>query len=220
MPQFYLIPKKLARAYPQLGKLSQWLEAQSFRFIFWFMDRLSPERASALSATAFSLLGPYSEKAKKAYTNLSIAFPESSEEWRRQTVRQIFRNLGKSAAELIKLEQIWEQRDERLEFVLEPAAREHLEAKQPAVFVCAHVGPWVRMTRLRGRSLPLYTAGVRGAALASRRLDLLAPADEGRDAAIELIRRQIDHVDVLSGRRDPEELVELLGSVDQTHELL
>ena len=154
MPQYYLIPKKLARAYPQLGKLSQWLEAQSFRFIFWFMGHLSPERASALSATAFSLLGPYSEKAKKAYTNLSIAFPESSEKWRRQTVRQIFRNLGKSAAELIKLEQIWEQRAERLEFVLEPAARAHLEAKRPTVFVCAHVGPW-QITNLISMHLDL-----------------------------------------------------------------
>ena len=123
MPQYYLIPKRLARSYPTLGKISQWLEAQAFRFIFWFMGRLSPERASALSATAFSLTGPWSAKAKKAHTNLSVAFPESSKEWRATTVRQIFHNLGKSVAELIKLEQIWEEREERLEFVLEPAAR-------------------------------------------------------------------------------------------------
>ena len=142
MPQYYLIPKRLARAYPALGKASQWLEAQVFRFIFWFMGRLSPERASALSASAFSMTGPWSAKAKKAHTNLSIAFPESSQEWRATTVRQIFHNLGKSTAELIKLEQIWEEREQRLEFVLEPAARAHLEAKLPSVFVTAHVGPW------------------------------------------------------------------------------
>jgi KDO2-lipid IV(A) lauroyltransferase len=143
VPQYYLIPKRAARAYPWLGRFVQGLEAAIFRCIFWSMGRLSPERASALSGRAFSLLGVYnSDKSRKADTNLSIAFPERSAEWRRETVRKIFHNLGKSAAELIKLEQIWRERDQRLEFVLEPEARAHMEAKQPSVFVTAHVGAW------------------------------------------------------------------------------
>ena len=142
MPQFYLIPKKLARKAPVLVSISQWFEALAFRFIFWIMRMLSVERASQLSAFAFGLVGPHGDKARKARINLAVAFPGASEEWREQTTRQIFRYLGISAAELIKLDQIWEQREQRLEFVLQPLAREHIEAGAATVFVSAHVGAW------------------------------------------------------------------------------
>jgi KDO2-lipid IV(A) lauroyltransferase len=120
----------------------KWLEAQAFQFVFWLIDRLSPERASAWGAAMFGWLGPRGDKARKANANLAIAFPDRDEAWRRDTVRGIFRSLGKSAAELIKLQQIWDERDERLEFVVHPAARAHLEAGSSAVFVSAHIGPW------------------------------------------------------------------------------
>ena len=79
-------------------------------------------------------------EASKARANLSIAFPDSSEQWREQTTRQIFRYLGISAAELIKLEDIWAQRDQRLEFELQQLAAEVIHNKRAAVFVTAHVG--------------------------------------------------------------------------------
>jgi KDO2-lipid IV(A) lauroyltransferase len=142
VPQFYLIPKKLARKAPVLVSISQWIEALAFRFIFWLMRRLSVERASGLAAFAFGLVGPYGDKAKKARINLAIAFPDTSAQWREQTTRQIFRNLGKATAELIKLEQIWDERDQRLEYVIHPRARELLERKGAIVFVTAHVGAW------------------------------------------------------------------------------
>lgn len=142
MPQFYLIPKKLARKAPILVSISQWIEALAFRFIFWLMRKLSLERASQLSAFAFGLVGPYGDKAKKARINLEIAFPDTSEEWREQTTRQIFRYLGISAAELIKLEQIWDEREQRLEYVIQPRAQELMERKGATVFVTAHVGAW------------------------------------------------------------------------------
>ena len=142
MPQYYLIPKRVARAAPALGRTSQWLEARLFQFIFWLIDRLSPERASAWGAALFGWLGPHTAKARKAEINLSIAFPEKDEIWRKRQVRGIFRSLGKSAAELIKLQQIWEERDKRLEFEVAPSTRKHLESGGAAVFVSAHVGPW------------------------------------------------------------------------------
>jgi KDO2-lipid IV(A) lauroyltransferase len=142
VPQFYLIPKKLARKAPFLATIAQWLEARAFAFIFWFMRWLSLEQASRLSAFAFSLLGPFGDKAGKARTNLAIAFPDASDEWRERTARQIFRYLGISAAELIKLEDIWNQRHQRLEWNIAPGAAEVINRKGAAVFVCAHVGAW------------------------------------------------------------------------------
>ena len=142
MPQFYLIPKRLARKAPVLVSISQWIEGLGFRFIFWVMRQLSVENACRLSAFAFGLVAPYSDKANKARTNLAIAFPDSTEEWRRQTTRQIFLSLGKSTAELIKLEQIWEEREQRIEYVVDPKAHEYMQAKKAAIFVSAHIGPW------------------------------------------------------------------------------
>lgn len=142
MPQFYLLPKKLARKAPFLATAVQWLEARLFAFLFWLMRRLSLEQASRISALAFGLVGPFGDKADKARTNLAIAFPDSSEEWREQTTRQIFRYLGISATELIKLEDIWDQREQRLEFDIQPAALAVIEQKRAAVFVSAHVGAW------------------------------------------------------------------------------
>lgn len=154
MPQFYLVPKNLARKAPVLEKLAQSFEAAAFRFIFWLIRRLSMRRANQLAAFAFGLTGPLGNKAKKAMTNLEVAFPDSTEAWRKETTHGIFRHLGISAVELIKLEQIWEQREQRLEFVLEEGAKEHLEAKGATVFVCAHVGAW-QLTNFIARHMDL-----------------------------------------------------------------
>ncbi len=142
MPEFYLVPKKLARRAPALARLSHRLEGGIFRSLFWLIRRLRLEHALALSGALFGLLGRFSDKAKKARDNLAIAFPERSVEWRETATRQIFRYLGYSAVELIRLEQIWQEKDQRIEFVLEPGARKHLESRAPTVFVTAHVGAW------------------------------------------------------------------------------
>jgi KDO2-lipid IV(A) lauroyltransferase len=96
----------------------------------------------ALAGAAFALGARLSDKAAKADANLAVAFPDSTPEWRKKTTREIFRHLGYSAVELIKLEQIWEERDQRLEFLLEPLAREHMESRRATIFITAHVGPW------------------------------------------------------------------------------
>jgi KDO2-lipid IV(A) lauroyltransferase len=142
MSDLYLIPKRLARKAPVLVALAQRIEGGLFRLVFWLLRRLPLERASSLAASIFGLAGPHTDKADKPRSNLAIAFPEASAQWREQTTRGIFRYLGISAVELIKLDQIWQQREQRLEFVLQPEAREHLAAKRATVFVCAHVGPW------------------------------------------------------------------------------
>lgn len=142
MPQFYFIPKRLARKAPVLTSIAQSIEAFGFRCIFWCMSLLSIDNARKLSAVAFGLLGPFSDKAKKAESNLAIAFPDSTEDWRKQTIKGIFRSLGESAAELIKLEDIWNERSERLEFVVEPESKKLMEEKGAAIYITAHIGPW------------------------------------------------------------------------------
>jgi len=140
--EFYLIPKRLARKAPLLTSIVLSVEAVIFRAMFWLIRTLSVDRALALSGFVFGLVGPFSGKAAKARENLAIAFPERSEEWRRKTTRKIFRYIGISLAELIKLDQIWAERDQRLEYVVEPRARKHMENRDPTIFLTAHVGAW------------------------------------------------------------------------------
>jgi len=140
--QYLIVPKRLARAFPALEKAVQWLEAQAFRFIFWTMSLLSIETASRLAAAAFGLLGPLSEKSSKVKTNLKIAFPEKSEAEINQLSREVFRQLGMAAAELIKMPQIFEEWEERIELVVAPESKDYLEAGKPGVYISAHVGPW------------------------------------------------------------------------------
>jgi len=142
VPEFYLVPKRLARKLPALGALAQRLEGAVFRFAFWLLRKLSIERALQLSAFVFGLASLRSDKANKARENLAIAFPERSPQWREETTRQIFRYLGISAAELIKLDQIWQEREQRVEFVLEPKALAHMQGRGATIFVTAHVGAW------------------------------------------------------------------------------
>jgi len=142
VPEFYLVPKRLARKAPFLVAAAQRLEAALFRGTFWLMRKLSVERALQLCGFTFELVGRFSDKAAKARENLAIAFPDESPEWRDNTTREIFRHLGYSAAELVKLEKIWEEREQRIEFVLEPEALKHMESKNATVFMTAHVGAW------------------------------------------------------------------------------
>ncbi|MEM9254107.1 MAG: lysophospholipid acyltransferase family protein [Pseudomonadota bacterium] len=142
MPEFYLVPKKLARKSPRLTKLAQKIEAALFRGTFGLLRWLSLENALRLSGAVFAFNSRFSDKAAKAMDNLAVAFPDQSEAWRRNTTREIFRHLGYSAVELIKLDQIWAEREQRIEFVLEPGAREHVDKGGATVFITAHIGPW------------------------------------------------------------------------------
>lgn len=158
MARYYLAPKALAERFPALGRGAQWLEARLLQALFWLVGRMKPERATRLAGSLFAAVGPFSEKARKADRNLAIAFPERDKRWRKRTVRAIFRSLGESVAELIKLEQLWQERERRIAFTWSPAAAAHVDAGGAAVFVCAHVGAW-QLTNLiaRERGLRIST---------------------------------------------------------------
>mgnify|MGYP001822390311 FL=1 len=221
MPEFYLVPKRLARKAPVLVKITQWIEARVFRFIFWLMRRLSVEHALRLSGFVFGLVGPYSDKATKARDNLRIAFPDRSEEWREQTTRQIFRHLGYSLAELIKLEQIWADHDQRIEFVYEPGAHEHLKSKRATVFITAHVGPWQvapLVTKQFGFTVNTIYAPESNPVMQEIMLDLrqsfgerLIPADSGPRPLIKELNAGHSIVMAMDTRPDTGKLIPFFG---------
>ena len=74
--------------------------------------------------------------------NFAVAFPELTPAELEKSCREVFGQLGMATVELLKMRQIWAERDQRIEFQIEPAALVHLQAKKPTVFVTAHVGAW------------------------------------------------------------------------------
>ena len=140
--EFFLIPKRVARRVPALATAAKWLEGKLLLSVLWLIDRLSIESASKLGATLFGIMGARSSKANKARQNLAIAFPEYTEEEIETTVRGIFSSLGTATAELLKSQQIWEERQQRLEFHISPTVLSWMDAGKPAIFVSAHIGAW------------------------------------------------------------------------------
>jgi KDO2-lipid IV(A) lauroyltransferase len=142
VPEYYLVPKKAARAVPALGRASIWLEAQLLRFLFWVLGRLSVERASSVAAAIVGLIGPHTSLARNVRGNLAVAFRDWDEQDLRHTTKGVFRQLGMAAAELANMGKIWSEREQRLEFCIDPLAQAHLDAGGATVFVTAHVGAW------------------------------------------------------------------------------
>ena len=142
MPQYYLVPKRAARAFPALGRASIWLEAQLFRLLFWLLGLLSLERASSVAAAVFGAIGPHTAQARKVRGNLAVAFPQWSEAQIAGTTKEVFRQLGLAVVELVKMRQIWSEREQRLAFCIDPAAQAQFDAGGASVFVTAHVGAW------------------------------------------------------------------------------
>jgi len=159
VPEYYLVPKKAARAIPALGRAASWLEAQLFRFLFLVLRQLSVERASSVAAAIVGLIGPHTSLARNVRGNLAVAFPDWDEQDLRRTTRGVFRQLGMATAELANMDKIWSEREQRLEFCIDPLAQAHLDAGGATVFVSAHVGAW-QVTNLLSRQQNLTTTVV------------------------------------------------------------
>ncbi len=142
MAEYYLVPKRLARRVPALGRVAQWLESILFRTVFWLVRHIPLNFAYRLSGGLFALAGPHTSKAQKARDNLAVAFPGREAQWYADTTRGIFRNLGHAAVELVRMDQVWERRAELLEFEIAPEALAALRSGRPTIMVTAHVGPW------------------------------------------------------------------------------
>lgn len=159
MAEYFLIPKRLARAAPALGRTSQWLEAQFAGLFLWMLGRFSPEHAAAIAATVFRLLGPYSNKSRAVKRNLRVIYPKESDAGIRRLCREIFGYLGVASAELAKMEQIWQEREQRIAFDLSAKTQAHLDRGEACVFVTAHVGAW-QLTNLIARRYGLSISTV------------------------------------------------------------
>ncbi|WP_043362347.1 lipid A biosynthesis lauroyl acyltransferase [Belnapia sp. F-4-1] len=118
------------------------------RGLFALVRALGPDRAGALGGAVARRVGPLVKAHRIALGNVAAAFPELSDAERRGIVGEAWENLGRTAAEYVHLERIWDfdpaRPVGRIEVAPEAIARfEALrEDGKPALFFAAHLANW------------------------------------------------------------------------------
>ncbi len=107
-----------------------------------FLFRLIPvDAASYLMGKSWRLFAPFNARHKRALEHLEHAFPSMSERERDQTVRGMWENLGRVAAETFHIDRLLQQ-DHRFEATGDETTNAMLDGKQACILVSFHSGNW------------------------------------------------------------------------------
>ena len=142
MPDVYLVPKRLLRAVPALGRVFSHVDVWLLRAAFGLLAALPQRRAAQLAAGLFGLVGPSGPQGEKVRCNLRIVFPACNEADIKRLTRATFRHVGTATAELVHARDVIAARDTRFEMVTEDPRIPTPTPGSPAVIVTAHVGAW------------------------------------------------------------------------------
>lgn len=119
------------------------------RALFALVRALGPDRAGRLGAAVARRLGPLVKAHRIALDNIRHAFPELTPAEHERIARQAWDNLGRTAAEYVHLERIWDFDEAnpssgRIEIAPEVAARfQTLRMDgRPALLFAAHLANW------------------------------------------------------------------------------
>ena len=139
------------------------LETVVLHVIYTLLSALPVDTASALGGGVARLIGPRLGLSRRARKNLARVFPEMPPDRIEATVREMWDNLGRVAAELPHLTDIkvFDADPIHGERRVEWAGLEHLDAVRasgrPVIFFTAHIGNWEIGPLLSvRRGLPLH----------------------------------------------------------------
>lgn len=142
MAQHYLIPHALTKRLPGLTNIAWRIEAWCLGGLFQLLRWLPMERSGRLCGLLFRTFGRHTGKFDTASRNLRLVFPEKSDQEIQQLSRETFYSLGLALSELIHMPTVWKQRQQRLEFLVDPESESLINSKQPVVYILAHTGAW------------------------------------------------------------------------------
>ncbi len=97
-------------------KFSYALQYAGLRAFIVLLRSLGIDRASAVNGALWETFAPYTKRHKAALRHLKIAFPEKTDEEREAIARQVWNNLGRTAAEALMIE-TFEHEPERVRLV-------------------------------------------------------------------------------------------------------
>ncbi|GMR17132.1 MAG: lysophospholipid acyltransferase family protein [Gammaproteobacteria bacterium] len=138
----FLIPPWLAQKIPALRKAGWYLEAGVVRLLARLMAAMPPERAAGFANSVFRNLRPVLPFAAKIRRNLGLAFPEKDRRELDRLTRSACGNFGNAAAELVLAKRIWDEREQRIEFVVAEGVNLADYRGRPAIMVTGHIGAW------------------------------------------------------------------------------
>ncbi len=125
----------------------------------WVRPGFRAKAAAAFFSGGLRLVGP---RRRVALENLSLAYPDSTEEWRKKTVRGCYRHLAWMVAEYLSLVR---DPSQVLSWVTEVSGKEILdglkESDGGAIILAAHMGNWELLAAWLAQSGYPLTAVVR-----------------------------------------------------------
>jgi KDO2-lipid IV(A) lauroyltransferase len=153
--------KKSTKRFSWLGKPGWWLEATLLKLFWFWVQRQGVDQAAEKGSWLFRKLGPHVRKHQHILNNLSIAFPELSQEALEKLAVEAWGNFGAVLAEYPFINtMVAGGKDARNEIVLSDASRSIVENKLPAVYIAPHLGscevPAATLARLGVKLATVY----------------------------------------------------------------
>jgi KDO2-lipid IV(A) lauroyltransferase len=126
-----------------MKRLQYRLETLLVRMMLWLLRRLGPEAASNLGAFLARSIGPLLPVTRTGDANLRMVLPELDAAARRRVLRDVWDNLGRTAAELPHIAKL-ERTASGPGWEIEGAGIVEELARQagPSILFSAHIGNW------------------------------------------------------------------------------
>ena len=142
----FLLSKTLSQRIDRFAVLrrTRWaIEAGILGLFWWICARLPPDTASGFGRRLLRLIGPSLRKSTYMLRNLSLAFPDLSDEQRSDLLREVWGNTGAVFAEYPHLEELVQTAfDNHFEVDPQVDLNAYRAGGKQAIFVTAHFGNW------------------------------------------------------------------------------
>lgn len=129
------------RKYGKLIAVQNWLEGVALRFAIGLFRLIPVDVASNMMGFFWRKLGPLNSRHKRALQHLEFAFPDMSSEDRQRTVRGMWDNLGRVAAETFHIDRLLKQ-DFRFEVETVETIERIMRGETACIFVSFHSANW------------------------------------------------------------------------------
>jgi len=137
----------IRKTYVALRDSRDWVLAQIYFAFLWFLKLFSADYAINTTENLARKLGMMYPRTKQARANLKLAFPDKPGDEIEEILRQMWGNLGRTAAEYVYLDKIFDFDDKnpgagRFEISGIENFEKMLRHKGPAVCFTGHTGNW------------------------------------------------------------------------------